>query len=33
MSRTTVTLPNSLLEDLMAEIKAKSKTDEKFEHA
>lgn len=27
MSRTTITLPNSLLEELMSEIKAKSKTD------
>ncbi len=27
MSRTTITLPSSLLEQLMAEIKAKSKTD------
>ena len=27
MSRTTITLPNSLIEELMAEIKAKSKTD------
>lgn len=27
MSRTTITLPSSLLEELMSEIKAKSKTD------
>lgn len=27
MSRTTITLPSILLEELMAEIKAKSKTD------
>lgn len=27
MTRTTITLPNSLLEELMSEIKAKSKTD------
>lgn len=27
MSRTTITLPSSLLDELMAEIKAKSKTD------
>lgn len=27
MSRTTITLPSSLLEELMAEIQAKSKTD------
>ena len=27
MSRTTVTLPSSLLDELMSEIKAKSKTD------
>jgi Arc/MetJ family transcription regulator len=27
MSRTTITLPNSLIEELMSEIKAKSKTD------
>lgn len=27
MSRTTITLPSSLLEDLMSEITAKSKTD------
>ena len=27
MSRTTITLPSTLLDELMAEIKAKSKTD------
>jgi len=27
MSRTTITLPSNLLEELMSEIKAKSKTD------
>lgn len=27
MSRTTITLPNSLLDELMSEIEAKSKTD------
>ena len=27
MSRTTITLPNALLDELMAEIKSKSKTD------
>jgi len=27
MSRTTITLPNTLLEELMSEIQAKSKTD------
>ncbi len=27
MSRTTITLPSSLLDELMTEIKAKSKTD------
>jgi Arc/MetJ family transcription regulator len=27
MSRTTITIPSALLEELMAEIKAKSKTD------
>ena len=27
MSRTTITLPSTLLEELMSEIKAKSKTD------
>lgn len=27
MARTTITLPSSLLDELMAEIKAKSKTD------
>lgn len=27
MSRTTITLPRSLVEELMSEIKAKSKTD------
>jgi metal-responsive CopG/Arc/MetJ family transcriptional regulator len=27
MSRTTITLPNTLLDELMSEIKAKSKTD------
>jgi Arc/MetJ family transcription regulator len=27
MSRTTITLPNALLEELVSEIKAKSKTD------
>lgn len=27
MSRTTITLPSSLLEELMSEIRAKSKTD------
>jgi metal-responsive CopG/Arc/MetJ family transcriptional regulator len=27
MSRTTITLPNSLLDELMSEVEAKSKTD------
>lgn len=27
MSRTTITLPSSLVEELMSEVKAKSKTD------